>query len=383
MRTLDKRALHDALLQSRQYTKALVEDLSDAQWRAPYLAIINPTLWEVGHVAWFMEHWCLRWRGRDHELAPSRLADADRFYDSAKVAHTERWRLPLPSRVDTLRYCDRVLGDTLDALDRADESDEGLYLFRLALYHEDMHGEAFAYTRQTLEYPAPNGHRMSVAQGEGDAELAGGEFAQGAPRNGEGFVFDNEQWAHPVRVAPFAIARRPVTQGEFRAFVEDGGYRRDELWSSAGLAWRSASGASHPLYWRRDATSGDWQRRVFDQWRALDPSAPMTHVSAHEAEAYCRWADRRLPTEAEWEFAAAQGAIGWGQSVWEWTASSFDPYPGFDAGPYAEYSAPWFGTHRSVRGGSFVTPKRLEHPKFRNFYEPHRADIFIGFRTAA
>jgi iron(II)-dependent oxidoreductase len=382
MRTLGKRALHDALLHSRQYTKTLIGDLSDAQWRVPYKPTINPVLWEIGHVGWFMEFWCLRWRGAEREPGPSMLADADRRYDSSKVAHGERWQLPLPSRLETLRYVDDVLQATQDALDRSDETDAALYPFRLALYHEDMHAEAFAYTRQTLGYAAPSVEVNVFGAADGEAVLVGGEFEQGAPAHAPGFVFDNEQWAHPVRLAPFAIARRPVSQGEFQAFVDDGGYRRPELWSDAGRAWLEGSGSAHPIYWRLN-DAGGWQRRAFDAWRPLDGSAPVAHVNAYEAEAYCRWSGRRLPTEAEWEYAAASGELAWGTAVWEWTATAFDPYPGFEAGPYSDYSAPWFGTHRSVRGASFATPRRLAHPKFRNFYEPHRTDIFIGFRTAA
>lgn len=380
MRSLDKHQLHDALLSARQYTNAWLDDLPDASWTVPYLPTINPPLWEWGHVAWFQERWCLRWHGADAPLGASILGDADRWYDSSRVAHVSRWTLDLPDRAATRRYADAVRDATLDALARTQDSDAGLYVFRLALYHEGMHAEALAYLCQTLGFRAPAGLPVSPAlPAAADVTIDGGEFELGAPR-GPGFVFDNEKWAQPVRLESFAISTRPVTETEFAAFVDDGGYQKAQFWSEAARAWLNSSGASHPHAWRQD--EGRWQRRVFDRWLPISSSAPVTHVNAFEAQAYCAWAGRRLPTEAEWECAAVAGTVR-PAGVWEWTATMFAPYPGFAADPYEDYSVPWFHTHRVMRGASVFTPPRLWHPRFRNFYLPDRGDVFVGFRTCA
>ena len=253
---------------------------------------------------------------------------------------------------------------------------------------------------------------------DGDVELLRGEFLLGAARN-SGFHFDNEKWAYRVELKPFRIARAPVTNSQFLKFVRDEGYQRRDLWSPEGWSWKDR--ARGPRYWVEH--DGEWRERRFDKEVRLDGDLPVMHVNWHEANAYCRYAGRRLPSEAEWEVAASFCGDGrrrypWGDSavnavpanlgrsgrvpvgefgqgdslagcrqmlgnVWEWTSSTFGPYPDFVRDPYAEYSEPWFGTHKVLRGGSFATPARLISNTWRNFYTPDRGDVFAGFRTCA
>jgi iron(II)-dependent oxidoreductase len=427
----DSVQLAEWVLDARRRTLDLVADLSDEQLLVPKLGIVNPFLWEIGHVAWFAEKWVLR-----HAAGRKPIwADGDALYDSAAVPHDTRWDLLLPSRNDTLLYMRRVLDGIQERLQKTELNPEERYFVLLAVFHEDMHTEAFTYTRQTLDYPAPRFSGLQPADLAGgalagDVLIPGAVFALGATAN-EPFVFDNEKWAHPVEITPFAIARAPVTQTEFAAFVDDGGYRRQEWWTPDGWEWRRKADADHPLYWKLDGR--DWLRRDFDRWVSLEPNRPVVHVNWYEAQAYCRWAKRRLPTETEWEVAAsaepdarrqrlsatkrrfpwgsevpspARASLDWramgccdvgacpeGDSafgcrqmignVWEWTANTFQPYPGFVADPYKEYSQPWFGTRKVLRGGCWATRSRLLRNTWRNYFTPERRDVIAGFRTCA
>ncbi len=393
------------LLDARARTHALTDDLEGARELGPRLAIVNPPLWELAHVAWFQEHWCLRFRNGAAPLE-SMVANADAMYNSAIAAHDSRWELPLLPWRAMRDYQDRVLERVLERLEREALSEQLAYFALLSIFHEDMHGEAFGYTRQTLGYGAvpiaPECAEPVPAALPGDIEYTGGQFTLGARRGG-GFVFDNECWRRDVTLAPFRLARAPVTYGEFAAFVEDEGYHRDALWSAEGLAWRHRANAHCPLYWRKQ--DGGWLLREHDRWITLQERAqrPMLFVNWYEAQAFCAWTHRRLPSEAEWEWAALYGHENYSESVnhidyrdramtsigvrpgqsWEWTADWFQPYEGFSQGPYREYSAPWFGDHKVLRGGCFATRARLLRPTYRNFYTPERRDVYAGFRTAA
>ncbi len=450
----------DLLREARSRTLALVADLTGKQMIGPRLPIVNPPLWEIGHIAWTQEFWTLRRLRKQKPI----LEGADTFYNSTEVIHDTRWDLKLPSREKTLEYMQLVLKRVIESLGPRDPSPEEIYFHLLVTFHEDMHDEAITYTRQTLGYPPPklsvppaNNDNTGGGPLTGDVEIAGGSFMLGATPDFP-FVFDNEKWAHPVQVKPFRIARAPVTNAEFAAFVEDGGYRKRKYWSDEGWRWLESGGApeleqsfskffkkdltyrsssssekaEHPVYWQRES-GGRWLQRVFDTYVPLREHLPVIHVNWYEAEAYCKWAGRRLTTEAEWEMAAScePGADGYGVSerkrlfpwgdepptpdranldwrtigcievgalpngdsafgcrqmignVWEWTASDFQPYPGFVIDPYKEYSQPWFGTHKVLRGGCWTTRSRLIRNTWRNFYTPDRRDVWAGFRTCA
>lgn len=420
---------------ARAITLAFVAGLDREKLMGPKLDIVNPLLWEIGHVAWFQEHFILK---RLDQRAPLR-AEADALYDSMRVAHDDRWYLPLPPLEWTLDYARAVRDAIVERLQGPLASETDSYFYQLVTFHEDMHTEAFTYSRQTLGLPPVDHGRTANPQAAtagpwpGDATVPGGTFMLGA-RPDARFVFDNEKWAHERTVAPYAIARAPVTNQTYAAFVEAGGYRNRAFWSDAGWAWLQSTGVNLPAYWQGEP--GAWRIRRFDRIVPLPPHHPVMYINWFEANAYCAYAGRRLPTELEWEvaaigepsaggaqlsaakrrepwtpastpkrpglpanldgsagglvdvaaFASGDSAFGCRQmmgNVWEWTSSDFVPYPGFSADAYEDYSQPWFGTRKVLRGGCWSTRSRLVTPLYRNFFTPERRDIFAGLRTCA
>ncbi|WP_332751301.1 selenoneine synthase SenA [Hydrogenophaga sp.] len=362
------RALEDArertLRQFAALQAALGPDLG-----VPCTPELNPPRWELGHIGWFADWWIARnphlGSGAQADPLVARRAarqglrgiDADALYDSSAVPHDRRWQLDLPGAHATRADLSASLDQTLALLRDAPDDDTGLYFFRLALFHEDMHAEAGVYMAQTLGIDL--GHSPSVVHTQpAEAHVPATPWTLGWA--GPGFAFDNELGAHTVDVATFEIDTCAVSWARYLPMVD------------AGLA-------AVPRYLRR--TAGGWQVQRFGTWQALDLQAPACHLSALEAQAWCRWAGRRLPTEAEWEVAAhTVPGFAWGE-VWEWTASAFAPFPGFTPHPYLDYSQPWFDGRPVLKGASTATHPRLRHPRYRNYFPAERTDIFAGFRS--
>ncbi|MGE5850653.1 MAG: selenoneine synthase SenA [Candidatus Methylomirabilota bacterium] len=425
-----------ALTDPRKVEQELLDGLADSQMLGMQAHFLEPPIWEMGHVGWFQEYWLLRHLDRAEAL----LAGSDGIYDSFNVSYKLRWSHAYPTRKETHTYITEVLKRSIGRLESREPSPEDVYFYTLAALHEDMHTENLTLILHTLGHarpalsaydPACASPPVDPSYTPHDVSIPGGTFMQGATQD-EPFVFDNEKWAHPIEVKPFRIAATPVTNADFQRFVDDGGYRRRELWGRRGWDWRRRQKVEHPLFWVREP-DGRWYERTFNLIVPLAPWNPVACVNWFEAEAYCLWAGRRLPTEAEWEMAASAGPIpdgrgvsnrkrrfpwgddpptpdranldyraGWtldvralpaGDSafgcrqmignVWEWVADTFEPYPGFECDPYKEYSQPYFGTKKVLKGGCWTTRSRLVRNTWRNFFMRHRRNIFAGFRTVA
>jgi len=307
-------AVREALLAARRRTLALADDvrggLGTAYPAIPYAPELNPPLWELGHIAWFQEWWIARNRQRAlgvacdpaHDRAASLLPQADGWYDSSRVAHRTRWTLPLPDAQATRDYLARTLAQTLELLDALppDAGDDALYFFRLTALHEEMHAEAAIYMAENLGIAVRTASPPAATGALVELAVSAQRFRLGS--DGAGFAFDNELQSREVALEAFCIDSQPVSWERFLPFVEAGGYERREWWPDAGWDWLERQPARGPARLRHGAAG--WEQRRGERWRALVPQQAAVHLTAHEAQAWCRWAGRRLPTEAEWECAA-------------------------------------------------------------------------------
>jgi formylglycine-generating enzyme required for sulfatase activity len=377
-RTGGRDALAAAIRDSRRRTLGLLDAYVaklGEELALPYSPQFNPTLWEVGHVAWFYDSWIARNPQRHLGLAadpdcarPSgRMADADALYNSSLVPHATRWSLPLPDLATTRAYLAESLAETLECLAREPETAESLYFYRLSLFHEDMHAEAATYMAQALDIPLPAPLRPTERALPAITDLALPATLWRLGYDGPGFAFDNELFAHDVKLDAYSIDSVAVSWRRFIPAIEAG---------AVGM----------PRYLRQE--KGHWQALRYGNWESLNLDAAALHVTWYEAQAWCAWAGRRLPTEAEWECAALSTPpraqeFDWGDA-WEWTASRFVPFAGFAAHPYRDYSRFGFEEHRYVlKGASRATAPRMAHPRYRNFFTVERNDIHTGFRSCA
>jgi gamma-glutamyl hercynylcysteine S-oxide synthase len=416
---------------ARERLLALLLPIPPGELLQQHSELMSPAVWDVAHIANYEELWLVRALGG----APVRDPSLDTLYDAFRHPRSTRARLPLLGVAEAFAYAAEVRTRALELLDSVEEGSapqrllDGGFVYGMVAQHEQQHIETLLatlqlVTRVALEPPAGTSRTWPappLGDVDGEVRVPGGEVTLGSD---EAWAYDNERPAHSVTVQPFFIDRTPVTNGDFAAFIEAGGYRTSALWNLAGWEYRVSTALEHPAYWRRSGAG--WERRRFGRWETLPVAEPVVHVCWYEADAYARWAKRRLPTEAEWETAArwspkgTRGAWPWGDSppgpertnlwplvghplavgsfprgasacgalgligdVWEWTSSDFLPYPGFEAFPYAEYSVPFFGSgHKVLRGGSWAVAPVTIRSSFRNWDLPIRRQIFSGFRCA-
>jgi iron(II)-dependent oxidoreductase len=416
-----------ALSVARERTASLTSCVEDHELTAQHSPLMSPLVWDLAHVGNQEEQWLLRAVGGREALRP----EIDGLYDAFEHSRAERPALPLLAPGEARRYAAEVRGRVLDLLEAASFEESRLtaagFAFGMVAQHEQQHAETMLITHQLRRGPAvltaPDPEPAPAFTGPAEVLVPGGPFVMGT--SDEPWALDNERPAHVVEVAPFHLDTAPVTNAAFLAFVEDGGYHEPRWWDPEGFAHLRAQGVEAPLFWRREG--GQWLRRRFGRTEPVPPDEPVLHVSWYEADAYARWAGRRLPTEAEWEkaarhdpstgrsrrypwgdeepsgdranlgqrhlrpapagsFPAGRSPLGVGQligDVWEWTSSDFLPYPGFAAFPYREYSEVFFGPgYKVLRGGSFAVDPVACRGTFRNWDLPVRRQIFSGFRTA-
>lgn len=417
----------EVLTRARARTTVLTEAVDEAELVAQHSPLMSPLVWDLAHIGNQEELWLVRDVGGREPVR----ADIDHLYDAFRHARADRPALPLLDPVQARGYVGTVRDKVLDVLNssplRGNRLVDRGFAFGMIAQHEQQHDETMLATHQLragvavlTAAPAP---AARVAVGD-EVVIPAGEFTMGT--SSDPWALDNERPEYRVQLPGFAIDAAPVTNAQYLAFIDDGGYRRPELWSERGWAHRVEADLAAPQFWERDSDNR-WWRRVFGTLSPVRPQQPVVHVCWFEAEAYANWAGKRLPTEAEWEKAARfDPATGrsrrypWGDAepdettanlgqrhlepadvgaypagaspsgvhqligdVWEWTASGFEPYPGFAAFPYREYSEVFFGgDYRVLRGGSFGTDPVACRSTFRNWDHPIRRQIFSGFRLA-
>ena len=356
------------LEESNRITRHILENIPAKDYVVPQLDILNPPLWEFGHITWFHEYWIHR-DGQANQ--PSWVQNADDLFNSSVIAHQDRWSTPIPPLTRLLEYNHTIVSRTQDLLCKPINK-KAAYFIQLAILHQDMHNEAFAYMWQSMgrSMPFEPLHSTSTLKTNEQTWIHFSESSiEVGSQQGSGFIFDNEKWAHTIDLPAFDIASRPVSNGDYLAFLE----------SQVNVS--EVKPVLIPSHWKKD---GDiWFERFFDQWLPLNHQSAVRHISHQGALRFCEHHHVRLPSEHELSLLMGQTKIAWQASnLWEWTNSTFAPFPGFSVDPYVDYSQPWFdGTHQVLKGGSPFTPDRLRRVGFRNFYQTHRNDHFCGFRT--
>jgi len=401
IRRAGRERLSLALMDARNHTLHLLARFEEAGYAGtdavPVRAELELPQWLAGHIGWLSEYWIAR--NPQHRLGPAcppdavRLAsiepDADRRFDPALVPHPARWQLDLPGFAAIRSYLLDTLETTLDLLEKAPDDDDGLYFFRAALFHEDWRGEQLVTMAQTLGVPLKLSLPAS-SQPRPEVRVPAGRWMLGL--GPEGFARDIERGPHAVDVPEFEIDAQAVNWSQYVEFIDDGGYDRPELWQDEGWRWMQQLAATEGRRGPRHveqigAASGAVMQQFFGTPARMAGSQCAMHVSWWEADAWARWAGRRLPTEVEWEMAvhaAGRRGFRWGD-VREWTAGSLRPWPGFAPDAWTRGSdleaQPHFGRARVQRGASFATRSRMKHPQSRSFALPEREDSFVGFRT--
>jgi ergothioneine biosynthesis protein EgtB len=358
----------------------------------------SPTKWHLAHTTWFFETVVLSAHDRHHRPFDARWSKLfNSYYESLGPRHPrpQRGLLSRPSVAEVVAYraaVDQAMGRFVHEAD-ADSLTAAWPLIELGVQHEQQHQELLLTDIQhalSLNPLRPAYHadapQAAPSAATGWADFAGGEVQVGHPP-GSAFAFDNESPAHACRLLPWSLARRLVTNSEYQAFIDDGGYCRPELWLSEGWATVQAQGWTAPLYWSRDDAAGPrcFSLRGDQPW---GPEAPVLHLSFYEAAAYAEWAGARLPTEFEWEAGVRQAPPDMLEqcfgAAWQWTRSSYDPYPRFRpwAGAVGEYNGKFMLSQLVLRGSSLATPPGHARISYRNFFPPAARWQFSGLRLA-